>query len=81
LNFVCGVIEPPFANTIRARHLFARRAATVRRYRPPCLSNCFEHFDARHHRLARVAEADDFHFFAYLYLATLTWPVTTVPRP
>src|ERR1700751_4748395 len=30
-----------------------------------------EHFDAGHHRLARFAKADDFHFFAYLHLATL----------
>ena len=30
-----------------------------------------EHFDAGHHRLARVAEADDFHFLAHLHLAAL----------
>ena len=40
-----------------------------------------EHLDARHHRLLRVADADDLDFLANLDLPRSMRPVTTVPRP
>src|SRR6185437_6146958 len=39
--------------------------------RLPFIENLAEHFDAGHHRLAGIAETDDFHFLAHLDLAAL----------
>src|SRR5580704_4366633 len=57
-----------------ALHIFFRNTAQQQASvvsRQSFVQLLLEHFDARHHRLARVAEAYNFHFLAYLHLAAL----------
>jgi len=57
-----------------AFHVFLRNAAQQQTSVVPSqtfIQLLLEHFHARHHRLARLAEADDFYFLAHLHLAAL----------
>ncbi len=66
--------RPRLGDDLPTLHFVFFNAAQQQPYiiaRAPFVEQLLEHFDAGHHRLARIAETDDLHFFADLANAPL----------